>query len=293
MKVKDSKRTVLHHFASVHALREFGEATPKIEANASTRNHCIRNGGGRVDWYGLDSLEAVETALRDGWQDGGEQIESLYDKFKAKLPRAIDIRRKRTRSEIGDSLDILAVYSGRFDKAWETTKRGLKHGTSLVRIVVDVGGHAGMKPEQLRNRGVAALALSRIITKAGYSCEIVAALGINEAGRGVKQICISATVKPRHANVDSRTLAATLALSGFFRTVGFRAIVMAADAQGKACESSLGYPLAVDSILDVEQGRVLQVITPALNTLEDAEQWIKDSLALFGAQTMSSEGGRA
>ena len=291
MKVKNSDNTALHHFPSIYALREWSESPMRLMHNDTVRTNCVRSGGGHESWLGVDSVAEVEKALVEGYAKGADQIDALYDKFVARLPRAIDIKRRRVFSEIGDSLDILAVYAGRFDKAWSTTKRAMKHGTSIVRIVVDIGGNCGMSPQQLQNRGLAALALSRIIVKAGYSCEIVAAIGIRNAAPRGKAMLLSCVVKPRHAHADSRTLAATLALAGFFRTVFFRGIVKAADEQGKDCDSCLGQAMAVDSMLDVEQGRVLQVITPTLNRVADAEKWISDSLALFGSQTLTAEQG--
>lgn len=289
-----AKQGIRHqHFASLAEFIAFGERDCKRSENVrqKTALESASTWTTPQQWYGVASLDAVKAALNEGWQEGADAIEEMYVKMAAALPRAIDVRRHRVRSDQGEELDIHAVYRGDLSRAWSHTTRALRHGTSLVRIVVDVCDNSGVRAEQLRWRGVGALALSRILQRAGYSVEIVAALAGQNAAvdkRGDKAMQ-SVVVKPRHVVQDSRLLAATVSLPGFFRYYGFKAIIQAADDDGYITDSGLGSALRVDSTVEADP-RVLQTVTPAMSRAADVEEWIKTTVRLFQQANISKEG---
>lgn len=258
-----------------------------------------RSGMGR-DWYGLKGgAAAVKAAMRDGYAEGADKVTAIYERIEAKLPRAVDFRRTRRRADAGDALDIHAVNRGDLSRAWETMRRDARHGSGLVRIVADVCGNAGMDADELTWRGVAALALSRALTRAGYSVEIVAAAAVGasmnfrrdeENKIPLRRSSLTlVTVKPRHAAADTLTLAATLCLPGFFRTYLFCGIVRAADLQGTESTDYLGHAVDAASLIPADS-RVVQVIVPAHVTNEQAAaDWVKQAIALAQGATLAKE----
>jgi hypothetical protein len=215
----------------------------------------------------------------------------MYDSIAATMPRAIDFRRQRVRSDQGDSLDIHAVNRGALDKAWESAKRKAKTGTGLIRIVVDICGNGFVTAEQLKWRGVAALALSRAMTKAGYSVEIVAGLACNAAFASNYELrgIITVTVKPRYAAVDTATLAATVCLPGFFRYSGFAAIMRQADDIDSNVDSGLGRAVKLETVLPVPE-KIAQVVAPeTINSQASATAWVKEAVAMLQGATADKE----
>ena len=277
------------HFGSVAELEGAVNAPMKRETNRA----LCRTFAGRPsrEWYGPGntSSQDVERFMRDGYMAGAAIVDALYESVAATLPRALDHRRKRVRGDIGDELDIHAVNRGDAFRAWETTKRQIRYGSGLVRIVADVGGNAGMRASVLQWRGVAALALSRSLTRAGYSVEIIAAdagRGYSNGGGAARQLT-SVTVKPRHSPVDTAMIAATICLPGFFRLPLFKAIVLAADLQGVDANSGLGQALDVDSVIETPE-KVAQVVTPtSICDESSAREWLRRAHALLQHSTVS------
>lgn len=245
-------------------------------------------------WYGVDSLDTVKRCIREGYPEGAAKVDALYDAVAPRLPRAVDFRRQRTRGDQGDSLDIHAVNRGALDRAWETVKRRASIGSGLVRIVADIAGNCNVSAESLQWRGIAALALSRAMTKAGYSVEIVA----GQAGNNmfIRQPALygvsTVTVKPRYAAVDTATLAATLCLPGFFRYAGFAAIIRQSDDLGYDVDSGLGVCAKLESVLPVPE-KISQVIVP--ETVSDrarAESWVNEAITMLQGATLDKEQAR-
>lgn len=245
-------------------------------------------------WYGVDSLEEVKRILKEGYLDGAALVDKMYDAVAPTLPRAVDFRRQRVRSDQGDSLDIHAVNRGALSTAWETAKRKARAGSGLIRIAVDICGNGDVSAEQLKWRGVAALALSRAMTKAGYSVEIVA----GQAGTGAftdnygLHGVITVVVKPRHAAVDTATLAATVCLPGFFRYLGFASIIRQADDIGQTACSGLGRAVKLESVLPVPE-KIAQVVVPeTVNSQERATAWVKEAVTMLQGATVGKENSR-
>jgi hypothetical protein len=177
----------------------------------------------------------------------------------------LDFRRKLVRADQGDSLDIHAVNRGALDRAWSTVKRRAALGTGLIRIVVDICGNADMSADQLKWRGLAALALSRAMTKAGYSVEIVAGqAGGGGFNRREEIGVVTTTIKPRYANVDTATLASAVVMTGFFRFLGFLAIIKQADECGWDVNSGLGHDVSLHTVMPPAE-KIAQVVTPKIN----------------------------
>jgi len=261
------------------------------ENNAGRRSQLEQRETDARRWYGVSSLDEVKRILREGYPEGAAMVDKVYDAIAPKLPRAIDYRRQRVRADQGDSLDIHAVNRGALDRAWETVKRRARVGTGLIRIAVDICGNCDVSAELLKWRGIAALALSRAMTKAGYSVEIVAGQSGERAFLRKSDLygTITVTIKPRHAVVDTATLAAAVCMPGFFRYLGFASIVRQADDIAVNVEHGLGRAVRLESVLPVPM-KISQVVAhEGINSQADAEKWVRESVALLQGATVNKE----
>lgn len=234
-------------------------------------------------WHGIEGgLYAVKRAIVEGFPEGESTVSEFRDKLHDKLPRALGHARAKVRRDMGDELDYHAMLKGNNDRAWTASTRQIKRGSGVLRIVVDIGANSHTSASALRWRGVAGAALCEIMREAGYSLEIVAGYGIEDADAGdTMNLGVSVVIKPRNAPIDNGLLAATVCLPGFFRTVGFSAIVRAADNAGKQCDSGLGHYLDISGILPVPD-KVTQIFVPGdVASEEDALKWVKDTVTLL------------
>ena len=291
---------VLSHYDSITELEADCITRPLTRAqNKSVFAYAVSSGdcaqwAGAQDWYGVGSLATVQRCIREGYPEGAARVDSLYDAIAPSLPRAVDFRRQLVRGDQGDSLDIHAVNRGALDKAWTTAKRKARLGTGLIRIVADVAGNCNVSAEALQWRGVAALALSRAMTKAGYSVELVAGqVGVGMFSRhpelhGVTTV----TVKPRYAAVDTATLAASLCLPGFFRYAGFASIIRQADEQGYDADRGLGRCVKLETLLPVPE-KITQLVVPeSVNSRERAQAWVVEAVNMLQGSTITKEQSR-
>lgn len=283
---------VLTHYSSVSEMEHDVHRAMFRSANTH-KQALVEQGklGGGVSWYGIEGgVDAVKRTLIEGYQDGATMVDKLYDAIAPSLPRAVDFRRKPIRGDQGDTLDIHAVNRGDLAKAWTRTTRKANTGTGLVRIAVDICGNAYVTAEQLKWRGVAALALARAMVKAGYSVEIVA----GQSGKGAFSSSdaigtITVTVKPRYTPLDTATLAATVCLPGFFRYLGFLSIIRQADDIGSDVRGGLGRAVKLESALPVPE-KIAQVIVPeTIDNEQRAVAWIKEALTLLQGSTVAKE----
>jgi hypothetical protein len=132
--------------------------------------------------------------------------------------------------------------------------------------------------------------LSRAMTKAGYSVEVVAGQSGKQAIQGSCLLTtITVTVKPRYAALDTATLAASICLPGFFRYLGFASIIKQADDLGCDVSSGLGQAVKLESVLPVPE-RIAQVVVPeTVSSQESAVKWIKEALAMLQGATIGKE----
>lgn len=288
----------LSHYDSIAEME--ADCIDRPMTRSSNRQHAsyleFRTEG--HSWYGVGSLREVKRCLKEGYMEGAKAVDQLYDSIAPRLPRAIDFRRQLVRSDQGDSLDIHAVNRGAIDKAWTTAKRRARLGTGLIRIAVDICANADVSASTLQWRGIAALALARAMTKAGYSVEIVAGLctvGVmlnarrNDDTKAQTHVVVTVTVKPRYAAVDTATLAASVCLPGFFRHIGFLGLIRHSDDSAADASGSLGCAVRLETVLPVPE-KIAQVIVP--ETVDDsssAEKWVRDSVALLQGATLGKE----
>jgi hypothetical protein len=231
----------------------------------------------------MGGAPAVLAALEGGYQAGADTIERLALALAVKLPAAVGIGRRLVRGMEGDELDIHAVNRGDIGRAWSSRKRLVKTGKSAVRLCVDIGGNAGADADALRWRGIAALVMSQLLHKAQYKTEIIACFAVKGGieYRREERLTISCIVKPFAARADLPLLAASVALTGFFRTLGFAAICKAADDAGGTVDDGLGQYLDITGALPVADNVTQLIVPQSINNENEALDWINQTVSLL------------
>jgi len=269
-------------YASVSGAMSDTDKPLRSKHNTELRaNHLTSNRDN--DWLGINGgAAAVLAAIRDGYPEGEARIHGFYDQIVAKLPRAQGYLRTKKRGDFGDELDIHSVNRGSVDKAWTTSTRQVKRGSGIIRLVIDIGANSSYDADSLQLRGVAGLALTKVMIKAGYSVEIVAAFaGRNFIDRNPATYCMTVIVKPRHVQADYGLLAATVGLPGFFRTIGFAGVIRVADNMREHASDTLGFIINVDNVLTVPD-KVTQIIVPSdIVNEQSAIKWVKSTITLL------------
>lgn len=188
---------------------------------ADARNPCR---AGKDDWkrfetytssfYGCDPA-TVERRVAQGWPEGVKRIDDNLVGFSATPPTSI--KRKRTRGDQGEEVDIHAVMMGNLDTAWtRLSRRGvIAHRT--ITLTVSLCISAAAEPDHLFWKGAAAIAAADALENAGYSVEIMG----NICGGGPSgYVTCTMVLKPANMPLDKNQIAATVANPGFFRKIG-------------------------------------------------------------------------
>jgi hypothetical protein len=267
-------------FSSVSAAKLDAEGTYSLSYNKSL-SHSFLNKPDNLAWFGVGGGSAgVLDSFVTGNATAEAKVRGFHESILADLPRAEGINRAIVRGAMGDELDIHTVNRGATDKAWTSRQRRVRRGSSILRLCVDICGNSSMNASTLQWRGIAALALSEVMTKAGYSVEIVAALAVTNAV-SAHNITACTVIKPRNTPADIGLLAATIGTAGFFRVIGFCQIARAADSIGKEVDSSLGHYLDVSGVLPVPD-KVAQIfVDNSVINEASARKWVRDTVKLL------------
>ena len=285
--MRSDKSKVVHtHYHSVDELLCVANADNwNVKGNRDHFVDQVRGHGHSSSWHGIDGgFNAVMKTLTTGYKAGEQRIDTMLDTVRPHLPMAVGIGRVIVKGDRGDALDIHAVNRGDLSRAWTSRKRLLKAGKSRISIVVDICGNRWNHADTLAWRGVAGIALAEIMTKAGYQSELIAGLctGDSFANRSTR-VLITTTVKPFGVSADRGMLAATIALTGFFRTLGFTALLRAVDAENERASCGLGHAVQVDGMIPINE-KVSQLIVPtSIKSEEAAVEWVKDTVKLLQA----------
>lgn len=278
---RDGKmRTYVRTFDSVAAYIKHNEQTP-TDADAALHHASITRGDksrGR-DWLGVETVAQVRAAVTTGWAEGAEKIRGAFDEVK-NVPVPKSLRRKPVRGDMGDELCPHAILRGDFSHAWTRKTRQTAQGKRTVQLVANILDNATHSASELFWRGAATLKLAVMLVEAGYAVEIYAGLAINfhfKNHSNTWNLVDLIKVKTANAPLDIQNLAGVIGLSGFARYYGFMGIINAAiECAGDAADGGLGSAIGLDVAL-LDQGD--RFVTPRCNTAQDAEKWIRDTLA--------------
>jgi hypothetical protein len=150
-----------------------------------------------------------------------------------------------------------------------------------VRIVIDICGNSEVDADTLAWRGVAGLSLAQIMQSAGYSVEIVGAMGTNRSANGMDNLAITTLLKAHGASVDVDLLAATTCLAGFFRLFGFAAIIAACDKRGMKANSGLGQYLDPSGVLPAPINTTQLFVQQSVIDEASALAWVRQGVTLL------------
>jgi hypothetical protein len=251
--------------------------------NESDWERTATDNGGVSNWLGIpnsrDAHITVKNLIKNGWPEGVEKLEAGLSGLSVPT-KPVSTKRRRMRSDQGDSVDMGRVWSGQLDKAWERCERREMRNSRSVSIVCDVWATWTVPSEVLFWRGAAALKLADLLTQAGYSVEIIAVSAstdvLHAKGREPTHTVDIVPVKEYSAPMDMNSLAATVCLSGFLRLVCFqnmrtyegRVACRYSGHMSTAREAGIVEPHQIDGV-----GRVMDA--------ESARTWVEEKLAMI------------
>jgi hypothetical protein len=202
------------------------------EARKAGQRMTARGMHGNMEWYGChDGVTEVFSKVLNGWPALRQKLEAMTADLELEIPnfpsRAALRRRKRHRSDHGDSLDMTRIWNGDLDRAWERPVREDVHTVSTKRVTVslDLGTSWCMTQEETLWRAALAVALCDRLARAGKVFEIWVCGSAEDvwrnapAGSGNKSTsawCIKRTNDPL---VLDRLC--SMVTAGFWRACGF------------------------------------------------------------------------
>ncbi len=261
----------IHKYDSLTALYN----TVHLKPSAPNKNHKAADqfrddikdyGKAGASWFGIATNKPSEVinAIMKGYKPGLDDIRTasaLMEPFPIK-----SIKRKRSKGDQGDDLDIAKVYSGELSTAWTKTERvggDLSFGKSIT-IAVDIGGNCNLSSAQMKWRGVYASVLADSYASAGYNVELYAyAYGLMVNDKRTNSLQTIVKILDTSEPFDLEKLANTICFPGFFRTLIFEDILtipeLADYGLGKDCEgkvpSALKEAIIVKGLYSLEDVR--------------------------------------
>ncbi len=208
------------NYESISAFLEAVNSEPRNPDNRKPwLEHAHGESCGGPEWYGAHCATGndVQRKVNDGWPEGRERLNELRSQIGTIELAPQDRRRRMTRSDMGDSLDIHAVYAGRLDIAWRTAKRRNTQGPQHIDLCANMLCSGNEHSDVLFWRGAAATILTDLLESAGYVVRLAIVFG--GVLRGAEQVSCRIIVKSHDMPFDVTSVSATL-LPGFFRALG-------------------------------------------------------------------------
>lgn len=229
--------------------------------------------GNHAGWYGIQGKAArladVASLISTGWTDGLRRAEDARNKIDTSRLTPKDRRRRILRTDMGDAVDMGAVYAGRFNTAWTRATRQTGLGPQKVDILCNSICSGADDADVLFWRGAAVVSLVDALESAGYMVRVVVGFGGRHwAGDGSGRISCRITVKNYDMPMDPAT-ASSVILPGFFRGLGHAWIGRRA-------------PYAVYGVgISVEKGRTEEgehFCSHEVRDLKTAQAWIESTI---------------
>jgi hypothetical protein len=241
-------------------------------------------------WYGIaNGIAGVRDACElYGWKEGVKK--GLQAIGKLEVPHLPSIKRKKCKASYGASLDVSRMYSGNFEKMWNTTKREITSNNRskkcLINLVINISSHCGISAESFFWRGALGCCLARALQDSGRKVRILSALSTQEftydAGeaRGAKNLTTVIEVKKFDQQVEYNTMFSMTALAGFLRYYCFKAI-LSVPFKVKDC---LGRPSplrveAMDYLIDDNPTLIIENVWNAREAIEQSKKLVQEVLA--------------
>ena len=172
-------------------------------------------------WFGADNADQAAARVTKGWPEGAKRLTESMEQIDVDLP--MSVRRKLSRGDQGDELDIHAVYAGNLANAWSRKVRKHTRAPLTVRIVIQTNLLSHMGAQELFWRGASAVKLSDLLVAAGYNVEIIGALASSKVDGRQEDFLATMVLKESLQPLDIEQLAGVVCNAGFHRLFGFRA----------------------------------------------------------------------
>lgn len=207
-------------YDSVDAFMSAALTECRNTANKEMRDRYANEAPGSGSWYGhgIENGKHVQRLMREGWPEGTARVETLLAKLDTSALVPVDRRRRLRRADMGDTLDIHAVYTGQLATAWNVARRQNVTGPQRVDLLANMICSGSDNADVLFWRGAACVALSDALETAGYMVRLVVGFGGSALSHS-KTVSCRITVKEYDRPMDMAT-AATVTLPGFFRGLG-------------------------------------------------------------------------
>jgi len=208
---------------NIESLSVYAHQTPTAYKNINRWRHTKGNDDG-PEWFGLPLAECVAVLAKGLWPDGAGKLRAALGDIGNDLPAPQSILRKPVRDSHGDTLDVQRVFRGDLERAWERRKRTRAVSRRHVTLYVNIAQAANRSAEELFWRGGCAAIAANLLEQAGYSVELVQTICSDNVWPEKNVSCLLTTIAKRvDEPVNLERLAATLALAGSFRYLGFLA----------------------------------------------------------------------
>lgn len=213
-------------YDSLEELEEYASTNCK-RFNPHAYESSIKDTG--VHWIGLEGNgQDARQKILNGWPELLEKLRPLMNQLEvteAIAPhRAMLRRRKMSRGDHGDRLDMHRVYAGELDKAWSLPKKTNLFGVTdrKATLVVNIGVTGNYDFDDTLWRAATALKISDMLQRSGRAVEIYVGASATQIGYPVTESRIYCRVKEFNQPLAIERLAA-MCSAAFHRTYGFMA----------------------------------------------------------------------
>ena len=239
--LKKDKNDRLHEFKNFTSINDVLSSEVTDSSNLSHLESSMTQNQNELSWWGIKKGNGndVLKLSKYGWKEGREKAEREFSN-KITIPKMPSIVRHRVWSDQGDAVDMQKVYSGQTDRAWQRARRGKLSGIKThVLLLIDIGGNCTRNHEEFYWRGVLAALLADKLSLSGRSVKIVVGQNGNRPYRSneaPQSSEINIVIKEFDEILNMDSLICSTALSGFFRSVGFKTILLGSN----KCTGGLG-----------------------------------------------------
>jgi hypothetical protein len=264
-------------------------------AKAKMRNGILvsetaRYAAGQERWAG-EGCAALTRWLSEGRPETLTAIESMKERLATEAPAAFAQpapRRRRVRGlDCGEEAD-LDRFARRDLQCWEEMRREAMP-RRMVTLGVPLGASSAVRPEQMRARGAAAIALADWLAAQGYVVRIVGyhlSARINSENHGYSVELVE--LKRSNAPLDLAAVATAACETAFVRCAILPSLVRCADF---ALNSCLGYP--ADPTAEQRAFLGLDIVVPESACYGNgAARWLSETVTAIQAGDLLNPEGK-
>jgi hypothetical protein len=276
------------HFDSILDIMEFDESQMhkhNVSGFRESRNQHLGHRSVPTAPYAKDCIEFALIGDNKLYQEYAlPKIEELNRHINSKpddyIQHIQQKKRKRVKTNFGNELDIHAVFQGRLDQAWDSTKiieKDQEH--RFITILADIGENWGADAKHSIWTMAVILKINDEIELAGKNVQIIVGDCARETIREKPLTTISCTIKKYNERLSVERLAAMTHL-GFFRSFCFMGLY----SSKYMCQEGLGWhesfdkekmPIGIKE--EIAEGHTRAIIIRRSLNLDDAVNSLKSA----------------